>query len=79
MAAMAGFNAVPYATVAGNSPGNGAQLSPSSRQRMMSRQQQSGIFPLDLAMPEDTMVPGLQHLSPVYEDADPFPDRDAEV
>ncbi len=47
------------------------QLSPSGRQRMMSRQQQNGIAPLDLAMPDNSLIP--DHLSPVYETRSPSP------
>ncbi|KAK5988625.1 Poly(A) RNA polymerase cid13 [Cladobotryum mycophilum] len=59
--------------------GNGsARLSPSARQRLMSRQPQSGVIaPLDLAISDHrvgkSMVPEMAHLSPVYETQVPSP------
>jgi len=67
IAALAGFSPVPYATVAG------ASVNGTARQRMLSRQQQNGIAPLDLAMPESAVVPDAQHLSPVFEARTPSP------
>jgi len=73
VAAMGGPNPVPYATVASNNLNGIMQLSPSGRSRVMTRQQQNGIAPLDLAMPEHSFAVDLQHLSPVYETRTPSP------
>lgn len=60
-------------------PANGnSRLSPSTRQRLMSRQPQNGVIaPLDLAISDhrfDRPVgPELSHLSPVYETRTPSP------
>ncbi|CAK7215212.1 hypothetical protein SBRCBS47491_002406 [Sporothrix bragantina] len=57
--------------------GNGMAMPPltSPRQRNLSRQQQKGIAPLDLAMPEHPLSSSdmQQHLSPVYENRTPSP------
>ncbi|KAF7548483.1 hypothetical protein G7046_g8659 [Stylonectria norvegica] len=58
--------------------GGTSRLSPSTRQRLMSRQPQSGaIAPLDLAIAEhridNPLAPEFPHLSPVYETRTPSP------
>lgn len=55
-----------------------SRLSPSTRQRLMSRQPQNGVIaPLDLAIAENRIEqplgPELAHLSPVYETRTPSP------
>jgi len=67
VAALGGFSPVPYAAIAGASP-NGTP-----RQRLLSRQQQNGIAPLDLAIADPALVPESQHLSPVFEARTPSP------
>ncbi|KAK3383457.1 hypothetical protein B0T24DRAFT_50281 [Lasiosphaeria ovina] len=65
---------VPYQVVGGESNGIVGFSPPSGgRSRVISRQQQSGIAPLDLATGEFTVAPELQHLSPVYEHRTPSP------
>lgn len=59
-------------------PNGHSRLSPSTRQRLMSRQPQNGVIaPLDLAMAENRISnpigPELSHLSPVYETRTPSP------
>lgn len=58
--------------------GGAARLSPSARQRLMSRQPQSGVIaPLDLAIGDNrvgkSVVAEMAHLSPVYETRTPSP------
>jgi len=77
MAAAQFFSQTPHAAIVSSNMTGYPQLSPSSRQRMMSRQQQNFIAPLDLAMPNHgpgVMVPEpFPHLSPVYETRTPSP------
>lgn len=58
-----------------NGHGMSSPSLPSPRQRHPSRQQQKGIAPLDLAMPDHGLLPPdvQQHLSPVYENRTPPP------
>ncbi|KYK58118.1 hypothetical protein DCS_05131 [Drechmeria coniospora] len=57
--------------------GGASRLSPSARQRLMSRQPQNGVIaPLDLAIGDHRMRPSVvdsAHLSPVYETRTPSP------
>ncbi|CAK7203636.1 hypothetical protein SEUCBS139899_006374 [Sporothrix eucalyptigena] len=88
VAAMSGgFSPLPYAAIAGGHGhgmtngmmnGNSMSMPPltSPRQRNLSRQQQKGIAPLDLAMPDHSLASSAdmqQHLSPVYENRTPSP------
>lgn len=67
-----GFTPSPYGVVPGPALNGMTQVSPMSRQRAVSRQQQNGIAPLDLAV-ADHFSPEMQHLSPVYETRTPSP------
>jgi hypothetical protein len=67
------INAASYTYANGDSQ-NGVQRTPQNgRSRAISRQQQSGIAPLDLATGDFMLNQDLQHLSPVYEHRTPSP------
>jgi len=69
-------NGLPYLPLLGDMNGIPAVLTSSSigRPRVISRQQQNGIAPLDLATGEFTVAQDIQqHLSPVYEHRTPSP------
>lgn len=68
------INAAPYTYVNGdNSLSDLQRTAQNGRARVISRQQQSGIAPLDLATGEFMVNQDLQHLSPVYEHRTPSP------
>ncbi|KAK0628253.1 hypothetical protein B0T17DRAFT_486800 [Bombardia bombarda] len=67
-------NAAPFTPMAIETNGVAGFSPPSTgRPRMISRQQQNGIAPLDLATGDFTVTQDLQHLSPVYENRSPSP------
>ena len=67
-------NGIPYSTLTGDLNDTNGFPSPSTaRSRMISRQQQNGIAPLDLATGDFAIVQDMQHLSPVYENRTPSP------
>ena len=67
VATMGGFNTACYPLPTGEGLPDVPRISPNGRSRTVSRQQQNGIAPLDLATSEFTLPQGFQHLSPVYE------------
>lgn len=72
MAATQGPNGAPYAAFIGDKFQGHGKMSELGRQRLAARNQQAGISPLDLAIP-NPMIPESQHLSPVYENRTPSP------
>lgn len=72
MAATQGPNGAPYASFVGDKFQGYAKVPDLGRQRLAARNQQAGISPLDLAIP-NPMMPESQHLSPVYENRTPSP------
>ncbi|KAK7701900.1 hypothetical protein SLS64_010034 [Diaporthe eres] len=72
MAATQGPNGAPYAAFLGDKFQGYGKMSELTRQRLAVRNQQAGISPLDLAIP-NPMMPESQHLSPVYENRTPSP------
>jgi hypothetical protein len=64
---MNGLNPPYYQPVTPEGMHDLSRLSPGGRARTISRQQQSGIAPLDLATGEFTLGQEFQNLSPVYE------------
>jgi len=67
---------IPYMPVVGegSSSSSGFASPPVNRSRIISRQQQNGIAPLDLATGDFTVAQDIQqHLSPVYEHRTPSP------
>ncbi|KAK0632179.1 hypothetical protein B0T14DRAFT_490580 [Immersiella caudata] len=68
---------IPYMPMTGESNGSGIpgfSSPPVNRSRIISRQQQNGIAPLDLATGDFTVAQDIQqHLSPVYEHRTPSP------
>lgn len=74
MAAMNMMNGIPFTPITGEVSNARTRLTdPHNRQRVMSRQQQNVIAPLDLAIGDHSVVQDLQHLSPVYETRTPSP------
>lgn len=67
MAAMNGLNFPYYQPVTPEGVTDFSRLSPGGRSRVISRQQQNGIAPLDLATGDFTVGQDFQNLSPVYE------------
>lgn len=67
------INAAPYTYGNGDSLSALPRAAQNGRARVISRQQQSGIAPLDLATGEFMVNQDLQHLSPVYEHRTPSP------
>lgn len=72
MAATQGPNGAPYAPFFGDKFQGYVKVPDLGRQRLAARNQQAGISPLDLAIP-NPMMPESQHLSPVYENRTPSP------
>lgn len=72
MAASQGPNGAHYAAFFGDKFQGYGKMSELGRQRLAARNQQAGISPLDLAIP-NPMMPESQHLSPVYENRTPSP------
>jgi hypothetical protein len=67
------INATPYTYANGDSLNGLQRPAQNGRSRVISRQQQSGIAPLDLATGDFMVNQDLQHLSPVYEHRTPSP------
>lgn len=67
------INAAPYTYMNGDSSNGLSRQAQSGRARVISRQQQNGIAPLDLATGDFMVNQDLQHLSPVYEHRTPSP------
>ncbi|KAK0656261.1 hypothetical protein B0T16DRAFT_316676 [Cercophora newfieldiana] len=69
-----GLPYVPMATDGSSNGVPGFSSPPTNRSRIISRQQQNGIAPLDLATGDFTVAQDIQqHLSPVYEHRTPSP------
>jgi len=67
-------NGIPYVSTAGEMSSIPGFSPPTvGRSRIISRQQQNGIAPLDLATSDLTVAQDMQHLSPVYEHRTPSP------
>jgi hypothetical protein len=67
------INATPYTYTNGENLNGLSRVPQNGRSRVISRQQQNGIAPLDLATGEFMVNQDLQHLSPVYENRTPSP------
>ncbi|OIW30837.1 hypothetical protein CONLIGDRAFT_700459 [Coniochaeta ligniaria NRRL 30616] len=67
------INAPPYTYMNGDSSNGLLRQAQNGRSRVISRQQQNGIAPLDLATGDFMVNQDLQHLSPVYEHRTPSP------